>query len=203
MSNTTPNPSACIPTTERTAVENYPYGYTQRTTAFYWIESKPGKGFRNVFQTINPKTGKLNAPKRSTYYPVLFKYRDEIGHIKSYAFDLYGVEGINRAAEFIGANPQIFTDSDRKIIAQQIFTHLKASTYGAVAYAGAEVSEVLAILETAVKTAAEIMKTGENLFAQIRVDVAAYEAAKVPGFNPFKVTTYELTGAGLVPVAND
>lgn len=203
MSNKTPNPAQCLPTTERTAVEGYPYGYTMRTTAFYSIESKPGKGFRSVFQTINPKTGKLNAPKRSTYSPVMFNYRNEEGHVKTYAFDLYGVEGINRACEFIGANPQIFTDEDRKTIAGQVFAHLKASTYGAVAYAGAEVSDVLAILDTAVNTAVEIVKTGENLFSQIRVDVEKYEATKKPGFNPFRVTTYELTGAGLVPVAND
>lgn len=203
MSNKTPNPAQCIPTTERTAVENYPYGYTMRTTAFYSIESKPGKGFRSVFQTINPKTGKLNAPKRSTYSPVMFNYRNEEGRVKTYVFDLYGVEGINRAAEFIGANPQIFTDADRQNIAGQVFGHLKASTHAIVQYCGAEVSEVLPIMETAVKTAVKIIKTGENLFGQIRVDVESYEATKKPNFNPFKVTTYELTGGGLVPVAND
>lgn len=48
-------------------VDSYPYGFTTRTQAKYWIEFKPGKGFRSMFQTLNPKTHRWNKPKASTY----------------------------------------------------------------------------------------------------------------------------------------
>lgn len=56
-------------TSEATAyvVDDYPYG-GQRTQIRYWLEGpKPKKGWRFVSQTKNPKTGRWNAPKPSTY----------------------------------------------------------------------------------------------------------------------------------------
>lgn len=46
--------------------ESYPYGRL-RTQAFFSIEFHPKKGFRSVFQTIDPKNGRVNKPKKSTY----------------------------------------------------------------------------------------------------------------------------------------
>jgi hypothetical protein len=46
--------------------KNYPYGFRLRTSMFSWIEHTK-HGARLVQQTINPKNGKLNAPKKSTY----------------------------------------------------------------------------------------------------------------------------------------
>ena len=56
-------------TSEATAylVEDYPYGFRERTQIRYWLESKPKKGWRFVSQTLNPKTGRWNKPKTSTY----------------------------------------------------------------------------------------------------------------------------------------
>jgi hypothetical protein len=53
-------------TTKKAIVDSYPYGRL-RATAFFSLEFKKGKGFRSVFQTINPKNNRLNAPKYSTY----------------------------------------------------------------------------------------------------------------------------------------
>jgi len=56
-------------TNEATAylVDDYPYGGL-RTQIRYWLEGpKPKKGWRFVSQTVNPKTGKWNKPKASTY----------------------------------------------------------------------------------------------------------------------------------------
>jgi hypothetical protein len=47
-------------------VDSYPYGRL-RCKAFFWIEYKQSHGFRPVFQTINPKTGRLNAVKNGQY----------------------------------------------------------------------------------------------------------------------------------------
>jgi hypothetical protein len=72
-------------TSEETAlhVEDYPYGRTVRTTIRYWIESVPRKGDRFCSQTLNPKTGRWNKPKKSTYSDVMFLYREaDTGYIK-------------------------------------------------------------------------------------------------------------------------
>lgn len=52
-------------------VEGYPYGFTLRTQIRYWVETKPKFGQRFVSQTLNPKTGKWNAPKAGTYYQAI------------------------------------------------------------------------------------------------------------------------------------
>jgi hypothetical protein len=48
-------------------VDDYPYGFTARTKIRYWLETTPKKGARFVSQTLNPKTQRWNAPKKSTY----------------------------------------------------------------------------------------------------------------------------------------
>lgn len=54
---------------EQTAylVEDYPYSFKLRCKIRYWLEMKPKKGFRFVSQTENPKNGRWNKPKASTY----------------------------------------------------------------------------------------------------------------------------------------
>jgi hypothetical protein len=48
-------------------VDDYPYGHTLRCKIRYWLESHPKKGFRFCSQTENPKNGRWNNPKKSTY----------------------------------------------------------------------------------------------------------------------------------------
>lgn len=50
-------------------VEDYPYGFRLRCKLRAWVEYKPGKGFRFVTQTTNPKAaGEVwNKPKAGTY----------------------------------------------------------------------------------------------------------------------------------------
>lgn len=54
---------------EQTAyvVDDYPYSFKLRCKIRYWLEMKPKKGFRFMSQTENPKTGRWNKPKASTY----------------------------------------------------------------------------------------------------------------------------------------
>ena len=64
-------------------VDDYPYGFKLRTQIRYWLESDKKKGFRFVSQTMNPKTGRWNAAKKSTY--ATFggcMYLDENGHVQ-------------------------------------------------------------------------------------------------------------------------
>jgi hypothetical protein len=48
-------------------VDDYPYSFKLRCKIRYWLEMRPKKGFRFVSQTENPKTGRWNKPKASTY----------------------------------------------------------------------------------------------------------------------------------------
>lgn len=81
-------------------VDDYPYGFRLRTQIRYWLESKAGRGDRFVSQTMNPKTGRWNKPKRSTYTGVAVMFIDEEQHVR-----WTGIDFNNSAewlAEFVG-----------------------------------------------------------------------------------------------------
>lgn len=82
-------------------VKDYPYGFRLRTSIFYWIESKAGKGYRLGTYTINPKNGRPNKPKYSTYNTFMWLYVDENGHVKNGAIDSYDREIFAARFEYI------------------------------------------------------------------------------------------------------
>jgi hypothetical protein len=67
-------------------VENYPWGYTLKTKRKYWIETTK-RGDRLCYQTLNPKTDKWCAVKKSTYAGIKVLYEDDQGHIKTYTLN--------------------------------------------------------------------------------------------------------------------
>jgi hypothetical protein len=181
-----------FPTTHRAEVNSYPYGRL-KATAFFGLEFKRGKGFRTTFQTINPKNGKLNAIKNSTYSPIFVMYEEqETGHIKYLSFDLYGEEGINKAAEFMRDNYDLFTAEQIQDICGSMFVHLKAGAKAICVYCGADFEKVKPILDPAVNAVVEGIKTGANVFDRVKIDIDALNSCKVEGYNPFKVTTYQM-----------
>ena len=82
-------------------VDNYPYGFRLRCKIRYWLEYKPGKGFRFVSQTTNPKRpGETwNKPKPSTYHHgAAAMYIDEdTGHVSWTAVNFS--EGFDRLSK--------------------------------------------------------------------------------------------------------
>ena len=103
-------------TSEATAylVDDYPYGYTQRTQIRYWLEGKPGKGWRFVSQTMNPKTGRWNKPKASTYADWGgAMYKDEKGHVHWDGIGAYSDEG--KILAFVKAFPEAKSEL-RKVV---------------------------------------------------------------------------------------
>ena len=50
-------------------VDNYPWGYKFKTKRRYWIETTK-RGDRVCYQTLNPKTDKWCAVKKSIYSAV-------------------------------------------------------------------------------------------------------------------------------------
>lgn len=79
-------------------VNNYPYGRL-RTDMAYWIE-KGKNGFRLCRQSLNPKTGQWNKPKKSTYSQfLLLAQNPENGHVSSIGFSRYSE--VKRVKEFL------------------------------------------------------------------------------------------------------
>lgn len=63
-------------------VDSYPYGRL-RCNIWFWIERDSKKGFRFCSQTENPKNGRMNAPKKSTYVKFAgCMYLDENNHVQ-------------------------------------------------------------------------------------------------------------------------
>lgn len=96
-------------------VKDYPYGFRLRTSIFYWIESKPGKGDRFCSYTINPKTGRKNAAKCGTYSPFLYMFINDKGHVEHAGIDSYDREIFQARFYFIiGKIGEEFLSEDQK-----------------------------------------------------------------------------------------
>jgi hypothetical protein len=110
-------------------VKNYPYGYTLRTSIFYWIETKKGKGDRFCSYTINPKTGRKNAPKYGTYSPFLYMYINEQGHVVTGCIDSYDIEVFKMRFYFLTEKyGEEFLSADQKHnIRMEHYMHVRVS----------------------------------------------------------------------------
>lgn len=91
-------------------VDDYPYGRVLRCKIRYWMESDPKKGYRFVSQTQDPRNGRWNAPKKSTY--ILLggcMYLDAKGHVQWTGISQYsdGAEVLNFVKEFPKADYSI------------------------------------------------------------------------------------------------
>jgi len=85
---------------------DYPYGRL-RCTRETEIEFKKGKGYRVAHTTTNPKTGRRNNPKRSTYSPFMTLIKDpETGYTRTWASSLNGEDSIRRFVQFLRANEE-------------------------------------------------------------------------------------------------
>jgi len=184
------NGNKLFPTSEKFTVDSYPYGRL-RCSATFGVEFKPGKGFRTTFQTINPKTGRVNAVKHSTYSPIIVMYEEQATkHAKFVHFDFYGDEGINKAAAFLYVYFDLFTPEQIKDICSNLFVHIKASVKSRVIYTGADFERLKPIFQPAIDAVVEGFKTGANIFDRVKIDAAAADECKQPDFQPFKVTHY-------------
>ena len=177
-----------IQTTETIKVDSYPYGRL-RCTAFFSIEFNSKKGFRNVFQTIDPKNGRHNAPKKSTYYDLGIQYRDEeTGHIKTCFLSMNGIKELNSTCKFIAEHYDKFT-------AEQIeYFYIKAmskvSMVACVQYCGSTFENLKPLFHPFVTAMTKGLKEKTNTFADAELDEVAIDAQKDPNYNPWKVTTH-------------
>ncbi len=141
---------------------DYPYG-SLRCTMTFDIEFKPSKGYRYVTQSINPKTGRLNAPKASTYNHFEVLHIDSLGHIKPWAINIRGLKDIQTLIEFITlhADKLEFTPEQSTWLWAILMQTTKISLY----YGNRELKEgkTLPDLKEAVKFSAMIKGFTDNL----------------------------------------
>jgi hypothetical protein len=183
-----------IPTTEKIVSENYPYGFRDKTTKTDYLEFDFKKGFRHCSMTINPKTGRENNPKKSTYYNLMILGIDENQHCKSFVLDFNGSKEIQRVIDFLKVpeNFALFTQRQIEYFYMMLLSFSKVNAKAQVIYCGTDWEDLKPYYETPIKKMVEAVNTKgkENLFSQIVFDWEAIEGLKVPNFQPFKVVQY-------------
>lgn len=179
-----------ISTSTTYKVSNYPYGYKLKTDKFYSIEFSKGKGFRSVETTMNPKTNKLNNPKKSIYYPMMIMYVTDEGKVKTYYGDFYGNDGKDRGYKFMFDHFDKFTSDEIKWIAKYNIMLLKADIYANATYCGSDVKKLFPLYDAAMNTLVTIANTGDNLWDKVVINWDDIKSVAIPNYNPFKVTSH-------------
>jgi len=173
------------PTTETITVESYPYGRL-RTKAMFSIEFKPNKGFRSVFQTINPKTGRINNPKKGTYHDIMLISQNDEGFVKFHAYELYKLEDVEKISKLINDNFNLFTTEQIKHIYKHYYQYFKVTIISMVTYCNSDKNKVIKLLDSSINRVLKGFKSPElNLFSEINIDVEALEATEEKGYQPF------------------
>lgn len=171
---------------QKNEAPNYPYGRL-RTAAYFSVEFKPKYGFRSVFQTINPKTGRLNAPKYGTYYTFLYVYQNqENGHYQFMGYNTNSFDGINRLCKFLAENNEALGKLDKEMVTDicgTLFNVMRGSAmYCPVGKANTD--KLLAIIDAPTKALLEGFKTGVIDFSTVVIDEEAIENLKKEFANP-------------------
>ena len=108
--------------------DNYPYGRLKCTMTFE-IEFNEKKGYRGVSQSVNPKTGRLNALKKGIYYDFLYMTEDENGHFHFHALHINGFDSVEKFVTFLSNNPDIkFTETESQYLYCKICATIKVSS---------------------------------------------------------------------------
>jgi len=181
-----------FPTSTKIVSQNYPYGYTLRTDKTDFLEFSAKHGFRHCSFTVNPKNGRVNATKKSTYSPGMVLYQDANGHVKVHHMSFYDKKEKQADIKFLADNFDLFTSDQITYFYNELFLRSKAGAYSLVVYCGADFEKIKPITEKYIHiiTAGIKSKGSQNLFAEIlqNWDFEALENTKVPGFDPFVST---------------
>jgi len=179
-----------IKTSEKIAVENYPYGYNWRTTLYDEMEFSPKKGYRHVKTTINPNTNKLNKPKKSTYSVLIVRYYDENDYVKTMSFSFNGCDEINRAAKFISENFDLFTADEIKYFYTTAHMYARVDYYASIQYTGSKKEDIEGFYRPFLGICKQGIEDGLNAFDKLILDKVAIDATKDVNYNPFRVKEY-------------
>jgi len=161
--------------TGRQESDDYPYGGLRCHISFD-IEFTPKKGFRSVTQTTNPKNGRVNKPKKSTYSDFAVLYRDEKGHIHSKRFDLRGYEDIAQVIEFLTIHEIEFTEEQSQHLWACAITCLRANARYTRWNEGLEVARIWETLRVAAMLENFKNHASFNAIRDVGFDLAAIRA---------------------------
>ncbi len=177
-----------IPTAEKVEVSDYPYGRL-RCTLFDSMDFDLKKGYRHVTQTINPKTSRLNNPKKSTYDNLLIRYYNEDNHIKTLRFSFNGLEELNAAAKFINENFDLFTDKEKSYFYYLAVSMSKISMQAINIYSGSKVEDLIPLFDPFVKNMVAGIKNPSENFFNVSFDIEAINKTKIKDYRPFKIAS--------------
>ena len=180
-----------IKTAEKIEISNYPYSFNLKTTLTSTIDFDPKKGYRESRQTINPKTGRINNPKKSTYYPLILRYFDAENQLKWSAWQFNGDKEINEGAKLIFENFDLFTPEEIKYLYSFIYKMAVVDYQATIIYGGSKSEDLKPLYTDFLTICREAIKTGENVFNMLVLDNEAIEKTKPANFNPFVIKQYE------------
>ena len=176
------------PTGSKIISENYPYGFREKTTKTDYLEFSPKHGFRHCSTTVNPKTGRVNNPKKSTYYDVMLLATDENGHCKTVTFNFYDSKAKDQTIKFLSEdqNFNLFTTEEIKFIYSTFIMYLKADIKAKCIYTGAKFDDLKPFYDNQIKELFKGFKNPElNIFKNISFDWEGIESCSIKGYNPF------------------
>ena len=151
-------------------INNYPYGFRLKTTKTYQIEFCKGKGFRSIETTIDPKTGKMNKPKKSIYNDLMFLINKD-GFI-TYGFKScnHSYEGVKPLCQFI-YNNQKFLNLNNDML-DHIFLLLLAHIKISFQWTKGNKNELLEVLKPSIKNLHLFIKTKDlEILKDIYIDL--------------------------------
>jgi hypothetical protein len=162
-------------------VLNYPYGRLQCQATFS-LEFNKSKGFRNIFQTINPKNGRVNAPKKSTYSDFQYMFIADNGHIKFGGFGISGYDDVNKVFQFIHDNEKSLELTPEML--EYLYIKALACIKGNAYYSQCDTKELLKVLESPIKTLVKLLNKENGItISDIFVDVQKIEQLKLEYIN--------------------
>lgn len=156
----------------------YPYGGRLKCTAYFSVEFTKN-GFREVFQTINPKTGVLNKPKKSTYSTILLPCEDSKEHFLTLGSgDFNSLYSLNKAIQFMSDFYELFTEKQIESIALRMIAFTKANIISEVRYNGVDFEAARKYIDFPVRNLVDIVKYKSNLFEASLIDFKAIKQLK-------------------------
>ncbi len=171
--------SKFIPTFEKVTVSDYPYGFKLRCTLYDFIEFDPKKGYRHCTQTVNPKTNRINNPKKSTYSNLIVRYYEpETNHIKALHFSFNGKEEINQAVKFINDNFELFTEDEMIYLYTQLHFMLYIDMTATIRCAGAKKEHLDPLYRPAFERLNEGIRNPETNYLTFQLDIAEINFCK-------------------------
>lgn len=173
-----------LKTNQSHTVNNYPYGRLKCEMTFS-VEFKKGKGFRAVRQSVNPKTGRINNPKKSTYQDIMvLDVTDGFAKFKTREF--YKIENFNDTMRWLSDNFDLFSPEEIKHIYALANRYLSVTMRAKATYCNAKIEDMKPLMTPAMKITKQGYESGENIFGDAEIDVAALKATEEEGYSPFK-----------------